>query len=43
MKPEDLIATTYHALGLPPDTHIHDEQNRPHRISDGEVVSALFG
>jgi hypothetical protein len=43
VRPEDLIATTYHALGLPPETHIYDEQRRPHVLSAGQVVHSLFG
>lgn len=42
VKPEDAIATLYHAFGLPPETPIPDSQNRPHRISDGEPVLPLF-
>lgn len=43
VKPEDAIATLYHAFGLPPETPIPDASNRPHRISDGEPVLPLFG
>ncbi len=43
VKPEDLIATMYHALGIAPQTLIHDQQNRPHRITDGEPLVGLFG
>jgi hypothetical protein len=42
VRPEDLIATVYDALGIPPETAIVDEQGRPHRISDGQVVEAIF-
>jgi arylsulfatase A-like enzyme len=42
VTPEDLIATVYDALGVPPETLIHDEQGRPQRISEGDVVHALF-
>jgi hypothetical protein len=42
VRPEDLIATTCHALGLPPDTEIRDEQRRPHRLSEGRVIDTLF-
>ena len=38
VTPEDTIATVYHAMGLPPETLIHDQQNRPHRLSEGQVV-----
>lgn len=43
VAPEDLLATMYHALGLPPQTEIHDPQGRPYRISDGQAVLELFG
>lgn len=42
VSPEDLIATVYHAMGLPPETMIHDQQSRPHRISEGHVLHTLF-
>jgi hypothetical protein len=42
VRPEDLIATTYQALGLPPETHIYDEQQRPHVLSAGQVIHSLF-
>ncbi len=41
--PEDLLATMYHSLGLSPETEIRDQQGRPHRISDGQPVTELFG
>jgi hypothetical protein len=43
VKPEDIIATTYQALGIPPETLIRDPEKRPHRISEGQVVAPLFG
>jgi hypothetical protein len=43
VAPEDLIATIYHAFGLSPDREIHDREGRPHRISSGTPVAALFG
>lgn len=42
VSPEDLIATVYNTLGLPPSTHIHDATGRPHHLSEGRVVSGLF-
>ena len=42
VTPEDLAATMFAALGLDPDTEIHDAQNRPHPISRGQVVKELF-
>jgi arylsulfatase A-like enzyme len=43
VSPEDLLATIYHAMGLPPDSEVRDREDRPHRISDGRPVTALFG
>jgi hypothetical protein len=42
VAPEDLLATIYHAFGLPADLEIHDREQRPHRISDGKPISSLF-
>jgi uncharacterized protein (DUF1501 family) len=42
VSPEDMIATMYHSLGLPADSVIYDPQNRPHRVCEGEPVTALF-
>jgi hypothetical protein len=43
VSPEDLIATMYHALGIPPESVIHDAQRRPHLISTGRPLVELFG
>jgi len=43
VRPEDLLATVYHAFGLPPEAEIRDVENRPHPISRGEPVTAIFG
>ena len=43
VRPEDLLATVYQALGIDPDSEIHDRERRPHRISEGRPVMALFG
>jgi uncharacterized protein (DUF1501 family) len=42
VTPEDLIATVYHAMGLPPETAIHDPENRPRHLSDGRALQELF-
>ena len=36
--PAELHATIYEALGIPPDTHIHDRLGRPFPIADGEPL-----
>jgi hypothetical protein len=43
VAPEDLLATIFHALGVPPDAHIHDREGRPQRVCEGKPVEALFG
>ena len=42
VSPHDLVATMYHALGVPADTVLHDSQNRPHRIRAGRAIEELF-
>ncbi|MFN3649950.1 MAG: DUF1501 domain-containing protein [Armatimonadota bacterium] len=43
VRPEDLLATMYHALGIPPEGEIRDGTGRPHRFCTGTPVTALFG
>ena len=43
VSPEDMLATMYHALGISPDSLIHDQLGRPHRLVDGEPMLHLFG
>jgi hypothetical protein len=40
-KPENMAATIYHALGIPPTAAWHDSQDRPHRIYEGEPIAGL--
>ncbi len=42
VAPRDLIATVYHALGVPQDQVIPDVNGRPHFIRPGNVIQALF-
>jgi hypothetical protein len=42
VSPEDMLATIYHALGIPPGTEIIDREDRPHRISDGTPITAIL-
>lgn len=42
VSPEDVLATTYSALGISPDAEIRDQQNRPIPISRGTPLSMLF-
>jgi hypothetical protein len=43
VSPEDLIATVYQALGIPPEIEMRDQLNRPHRLVDGRAIGELFG
>jgi hypothetical protein len=40
-EPQDLTATIYHALGIPPETMIHDRLSRPLAISKGAVLDVF--
>jgi hypothetical protein len=41
-SPEDVGATVYHVLGIPPDALLHDRQGRTVRLNHGEVMQPLF-
>ncbi len=41
-SPDDLGATIYAALGLPPEAEVHDRLNRPVRLNRGERIAALY-
>jgi hypothetical protein len=43
VSPHDLVATVYHALGVPRATQLYDQANRPHHLYAGEPINALFG
>ncbi|MEX2112670.1 MAG: DUF1501 domain-containing protein, partial [Pirellulales bacterium] len=43
VSPEDTIATIYHALGISPESLVHDSLGRPHRITEGRPLVELFG
>lgn len=44
VRPEDLAATIYHALGIDPELRIPDPQNRPvPLVDDGRALVELFG
>ena len=40
--PRDLAATVYHLLGVPADTIIHDQTNRPHTLVAGRAIDGLM-
>ena len=43
VAPEDLLATIYHALGLPIDAQVHDLEDRPFPVTEGTPLLRLFG
>jgi hypothetical protein len=43
VAPEDLLATIEHALGVPPEAEIRDQQGRPWRACEGTPIRSLFG
>ena len=40
--PADLAATVYHLLGVPADTIVHDQTNRPHALVIGQKIDGLL-
>lgn len=42
VSPSDFNATMYHALGLSPESEIHDRAGRPYRACDGQPLVSLF-
>lgn len=43
VKPEDITATIYEALGIPSDTEIHDTLGQPHRLILGQPIQTILG
>jgi hypothetical protein len=42
VSPADFLATIYYAFGLSPDQELRDREGRPHRLCEGQPVTALF-
>jgi hypothetical protein len=40
--PQDLTATIFHVLGIPPGSEFHDSLGRPQAISRGQVIPGLL-
>jgi hypothetical protein len=40
--PDDVGATVYHVLGVPPTSEVRDRQNRPVTLNRGRVMETLF-
>jgi len=43
VTPGDLAATIFWRFGIDPTHEVHDQTNRPLRLSDGQPLTALFG
>ncbi len=43
VRPDDITATIFHALGLEPETMVYDQLHRPMPISAGQPIHGLFG
>jgi len=43
VRPDDIAATLYWALGIDPETEVTDTQSRPLPISSGHATAQLFG
>jgi hypothetical protein len=39
---DDLMATVFEMMGIPPQTELHDKLNRPLPVSAGRVVSEII-
>lgn len=42
VRPDDIAATLYHALGVAPETHIHDRTGRPIALCTGRPLTELL-
>ncbi len=42
VSPADITATIYAALGIEPNTEIHDRQGRPYVVSSGKPIEAVL-
>lgn len=42
MRPDDLAATVYAALGIDPHTELRSAGGRPVRAADGKIVSGVL-
>jgi hypothetical protein len=41
-SPNDLGATVYHTLGIPPEAEVRDRLNRPAQLNRGKIIEPLF-
>ena len=40
--PENMAATIYHSLGIPPAAAWHDDLDRPHQVYHGDPIRGLM-
>lgn len=40
--PADLAATIFHAMGIGPESHFQDQEGRPYKMTQGNVIAPLF-
>ncbi len=43
VHPTELLATIYHAVGIPPQTIVYNHLNQPRELVKAEAVTGLFG
>ncbi|MCA9270740.1 MAG: DUF1501 domain-containing protein, partial [Planctomycetales bacterium] len=43
VHPTELLATIYHAVGIPPSTIVYNHLNQPRELVKAEAVTGLFG
>jgi len=41
-RPDDVGATVYHLLGVPPEVEVRDRLNRPVQLNRGNIIEPLF-
>ncbi len=42
VTPEDIAATIYYALGIDPESRVHDRLKRPHHVALGKPILELL-
>ncbi|MFO0864484.1 MAG: DUF1501 domain-containing protein [Gemmataceae bacterium] len=42
VRPADYLATIYHLMGFPSDTHYHDVEGRPQSLYRGRVIQSIL-
>src|SRR5262249_21963888 len=42
VRPQDITATIFHCLGIPPESEVHDAFGRPQAITRGEIIKTIL-